>query len=88
MVNAIRQSARLSMKSRHISDNCAKATPSVSAPYVLCRTVNAQYVLHISLNVICVFLSRMKYCFFKVNLRSQATYPVPFEIFCAPLLLV
>lgn len=53
MVNAIRRSAWLSMKSRHISDNCIKAAPSVSAPHVLCI---CKCVLSISLNVICVFL--------------------------------
>lgn len=51
MVNAIRQSAWLSMKSRHISDNCTKATPSVSVPHVLCISVNAQCDLCASVNV-------------------------------------
>jgi len=41
VVNAIRQSAWLSMKSRHISDNCTKAIPSLSL-HVLCIGVNAQ----------------------------------------------
>lgn len=68
MVKAIRQSAWPSMKSRHISDNCAKATSSVSASYVLRCTVN-EFVFSISLNVVCVFL-KTTYCFFKGNLRK------------------
>lgn len=59
MVNAIRQSAWLSVKSRHISDNCTKATPSVCAPHVLCTSANAQRVLSISVIVICVFLKML-----------------------------
>ncbi len=56
VVNAIRHSAWLSMKSRHISDNCTKATPSVSALHALCISVKALCVLRISLNAVCVFL--------------------------------
>lgn len=40
MVNAIRQSARLSVKSRHISDNCTKATLSVCAACVTHTSVH------------------------------------------------
>lgn len=47
VVNAIRPSAWLSVKSRHISDNCTTATPSVSL-YVLSICVNAQGVFWIN----------------------------------------
>lgn len=71
MVNAIRQSAWLSVKSRHISDDCTKATPSVSAPRGLCKCMCLK---HLSKCDLCSLQNAVKDEILS-NLRNITAFP-------------